>query len=109
MKQSFKHFDEYNARKVGTTPDQMDLRLEAMLKTAPTWFKPILGFRFMFGEGPAIFLGPGGFRDTGDDSKLCFVPPGILITYFYKGEWHFADIHAVTWAWDSCRSMPEES
>lgn len=85
------YFDEYQARKAGTTVEASGSAWDHVTKSAPDWFETRIGFTFMWDGSPAIFVGPGGYRMP-DVDGFRFAPAGVLLAYLYKGHWGFLDM-----------------
>lgn len=107
-------FDEYNARKVCSKPEDADTALKLAKATAPEWFKFEVGFTFMFGGDPAVVLGPGGYRVYGERKGELYTPKsmaGLLMAYMYKGEWHITDLgyerESGKWDWSDYRPIED--
>lgn len=84
--------------------------MQNALATAPAWFRPEAGFRFLDAQGDlVVVLGEGSYRDAeivtprardsdGEEHNfpaaciMIFKPEGFLIATRYKKEWHIWDL-----------------
>ena len=110
---TFDHFNDYEARKVCTSREEMEASLQKLQRGAPEWFQWELGFTFHWDNSVTVLLGFGGYRTTHlvDGRRgLGFAPAGILFTYLYKGEWHFADMSRMEdFKWEDCAPIDQET